>query len=167
MPDTIDTSELERLQRALANLVGPGLAKFKKNATYYVAVELRGRMQRYPQGHHQPVIWPSEKARRHYFAMRREAGLPLAYKRGADPMSQRMQTSWTIRKGATEATVGSKATYAPYVQSSQYQTAQHKASGWITDVQAADDVISDGTMNRIIDATLSQVIRDSLRRWSR
>ena len=70
MPDGVDTGNLNKLQSALNSLTGPLLTKFKGRATYYVALAIKGVIMPYkPQ--HKPVIWPSEKARRYYFAMRR------------------------------------------------------------------------------------------------
>jgi len=161
MPDDT-TGELDKLQRAMSQLTGPLLDKFKDRATYYVALAIKGVIQPYkPQ--HTPVIWPSEKARRYYFAMRREAGLPLEYKRGSDPMSQRLQQSWTVARRQAAATLGNRATYAPYVVSSEYQTAQHAATGFTTDEQAAEKVIDDGTMGRIIEAQLRAIVREAFR----
>jgi len=162
LPDDT-TGELDKLQRAMSQLTGPLLDKFKDKTTYYVAEAIRGVIQAYPLGKNSPVIWPSEKARRYYFAMRREAGLPLEYKRGSDPMSQRLQQSWTVARRQAAATLGNRATYAPYVVSSEYQTAQHAATGFTTDEQAAEKVIDDGTMGRIIEAQLRAIVREAFR----
>ena len=156
----------------MQQLTGPLLVKFKGRATYYVAIAIKGIIQPYPgpvKYTHQRkdgtygVKWPSEKARRYYFAMRREAGLPMKYTRGSDPMSQRMQQSWTIARRPTEATLGNRATYAPYVASEQYQTDQHAATGFTTDRQAAEQVIQSGTMKRIIDAHINAIVREAFR----
>jgi hypothetical protein len=151
------------VQQAISNLMGPQLDKFKSRATYFVAVELKHVMTKYPAGKHSPVIWASEKARRFYFWQRRSKGYPLEYTRRSDPMSQRMHLSWGIRKKPTSATLGSKATYAPYVQSSQYQTAQHEASNWTTDEQAAQKIVADGTLKRIIQANVQRIVEEAFR----
>ena len=163
MPDAIDTSDLDNLQQAMNRLSGESLVKFKGRTTYYVALAIKGVIQPYPGPANSPVKWPSEKARRHYFAMRKEAGLPMKYTRTNDPMSQRLSTSWAIIRGDTEATLGSRATYAPYVASSEYQTEQHKATGFTTDKQAAEQVMSSGVMDRIITAQIQAMVRDAFR----
>ena len=171
MPGEVD-SQLAELQRALANLTGPLLGKFKGRVTYYVAVAIKGRIQPYPgpvkythplKGGGKGIIWPSEKARRYYFAMRREAGLPMKYTRGSDPMSQRLQQSWTIRRGTAEATLGNRATYAPYVASSEYQTEQHAATGFTTDEQAAEQTVESGVMGRIVEAQVRAIVKEAFR----
>jgi len=159
----VEHGELDKLQKAINSLTGPLLQKFKGRATYYVALALKGLMQKYPGPAHSPVIWASEKQRRWYYATRREAGLPLRYTRRADPMSQRLHAQWGISRGETEATLGNRATYAPYAQSSQYQTAQHAATGWTTDEQAADKVMSDGTVKRIVEAHITAIVREAFR----
>ena len=163
MPDTIDTSGIDKLNRALADLTGPALTRFKGRVTYYAALAIKGIIKPYPGPANSPVKWPSEKARRYYFAMRREAELPMKYKRGNDPMSQRMQQSWGILRGTTEATLGSRATYAPYVASSQYQTEQHAATGFTTDEQAAEQMIDNGTLDRIVTAHIQAIVREAFR----
>lgn len=163
MPDGVDSSQLDKLDRALSQLSGPLLQRFKDRATYYVALAIKGVIQPYPGPSNSPVKWPSEKARRYYFAMRREAGLPMKYTRGSDPMSQRMQASWGVSRGTGEATLGSRATYAPYVASDQYQTAQHAATGFTTDKQAVERVIADGTVKRIVEAHINQIVKEAFR----
>jgi len=171
MPENID-SNLEALQRAMQQLTGPLFEKFKGRTTYYVAVALKGIIQPYvgPVKYtHQRkdgtygVKWPSDAARKAYFAQRREAGLPMKYTRGSDPMSQRMQQSWAISRGQDSATLGNRATYAPYVASSEYQTEQHAATGFTTDEQAAERVVESGVMQRIIEAQLKAIIREAFR----
>jgi len=163
MPDIIDDSALTQLRQALNRLMGEELQRFKSELTYNAALAMQGVLEIRPAGHHEPVIWPSEKARRYYFAMRREKGLPLQYTRGSDPMSQRSAKAWAVRKGVGEATLGNRATYAPYVQSQQYQTEQHAATGFITDAQAAEKVINEGTLDRIITAQIQAAVRGAFR----
>ena len=162
MPNEVD-SQLAELQRALANLTGPLLSKFKDRVTYYVAVAIKGEIQPYPGPANSPVKWPSEKARRYYFAQRREAGLPMKYTRGSDPMSQRLQQSWTIRRGTAEAVLGNRATCAPYVASVEYQTEQHAATGFTTDEQAAEQTMESGVMGRIVEAQVRAIVKEAFR----
>jgi len=161
--ESVDTSGLDKLQKAISQLHGPLLTKFKGRATYFVAVALKDKFKTRPYGVHSPVLWASEKQRRWYHAMRRKAGLPLKYARGSDPMSQRSGAAWGIRRGQTEATLGNRATYSPYVVSSEYQTAQHKATGWATDKQLADQAMTDGTVKRIVEAHIAAIVREAFR----
>jgi len=163
MPNPVDSTDLDKLQSALSQLTGPLLERFKGRATYYVALAIKGVIQPYPGPAHQPVIWPSEKARRYYFAMRREAGLPLKYKRSSDPMSQRLQHSWGIVRRPAEAVLGNRATYAPYMASSQYQTEQHAATGFTTDEQAAEKAVESGVVARIVEAQVQAIVREAFR----
>ena len=163
MPNTADTSELDTLQRAMDKLAGPMLIKFKGGTAYSVALAIKGVIQPYKRQHTGAVIWASRKQQKWYHAMRRAAGLPAKYTRGSDPMSQRIQQSWAISRSPTSSVLGNRATYAPYVASEEFQTAQHAATGFTTDKQAADQVMSDGTMKRIIDAHLKAVVREAFR----
>ena len=156
-------NDLTEVQRAIQNLAGPLLEKFKGRVTYYVALAIKGVIQAYPGPANSPVKWPSDKARRAYFAQRREEGLPMKYTRGSDPMSQRLQNAWTVAREPTSATLGNRATYAPYVASEEYQAEQHKATGFMTDAQAVEKVDRDGTMQRIIQATLGSIVKEAFR----
>ena len=162
MTEITGSNDLSKLQQAMNNLSGASLVRFKRNVTYFVAVAIKGVIKPYkPQ--HKPVIWPSDKARRYYFAMRSEKGLPMKYKRGNDPMSQRVSQSWVIHSGTEDATLGNRATYAPYVASEEFQTEQHKATGFITDAQAAEKVVSSGVMKRIIESHIKRMMDDAFR----
>ena len=120
-------------------------------STYAVGQLVQGELQKSTPPAHRPVIWASAKARRYYFAMRRKAGLPMRYTRQSDPMSQRVQRGWTVlHHGSTDAIVRNRGVrYAKYVQSAQYQTAQHRATGWVTDAQAVNNVERRGDVKRV------------------
>jgi hypothetical protein len=118
--------------------------------TMIIGEEVRKAIAREPGLSHRPVIWASERSRRWYFANRREQGLPAKYTRNSDPGSQRLGPSWAVAKrGSMDAIVGTRATYAPLVQSDEKQTAQHKATGWITDKLAIVNVLRSGVIGRI------------------
>jgi hypothetical protein len=95
--------------------------------------------------------------------MRREAGLPMKYTRGSDEMSQRLQASWGITRRTTEAVLGNRAPYAPYVASDEYQTEQHAATGFTTDKEAAEQMIEDGILGRIVEAHIKAIVREAFR----
>lgn len=120
-------------------------------STFAVGQLVQGELQKSTPPAHKPVKWASARSRRYYFAMRRKMGLPMRYTRNSDPMSQRLQRSWTVKhQGTTDAVVGAKATYARYVQSERYQSAQHRATGWVTDTQAVSTVQKSGGVERIV-----------------
>jgi hypothetical protein len=127
--------------------------KVLRASTYAVGQLVQGELQKSTPPAHRPVIWSNAKARRYYFAMRRKAGLPLRYTRQSDPMSQRVQRGWTVlHHNRTDAIVRNRGVrYARFVQAAQYQTAQHRATGWMTDVQAVKNVERSGDIGRITD----------------
>ena len=64
-------------------------------------------------------------------------------------MSQQISNSWTIaHQGPTDAIVGNKATYGPFVQSAEFQSPQHRATGWITDEKGIANVERSGDVER-------------------
>lgn len=126
--------------------------------TLAIGEQLRGIIARYPGRSHSPVIWASERSRRWYFANRREQGLPMGYTRNSDRWSQRLGPAWAVAKrGSMDAIVGTKATYAGLVQSDEKQTAQHKATGWITDKLAIAQVLRSGVIGRLWQDTVAKM----------
>jgi len=142
-----------------------------RKAALVIGEEVRDRIARYPGPAHSPVIWASQKQRRWWFAHRREKGLPFEYTRNSDPESQRLggsvtkDASWTVQPAKDGAVVGTRVTYAPWVQAAHKtpfggpQTAQHKATGWVTDEQVARDVESSDVCQRAVEAALLAALR--------
>ena len=159
MPSTITFRDLDGLAADLRKLAGPALDKALQTAAVKIGEELQGKLQRYPGPSHKPVIWASRKQQMWYYATRREQGLPLKYTRQSDPMSQRLGPSWEVRKwGNSGAIVGTRATYAPWVQSAEKQSAQHAATGWITADEAVDKVDKSGIVGRHVRAEIASML---------
>ena len=161
MPSTITFRDLDGLAADLRKLAGPALDKALQKAAVKVGEELQAKLQRYPSiGKKQsPVKWASEKQRKWYFATSRKAGLPPLYTRLNDPMSQKLGPSWEVVKwGKSGAIVGTRATYSPYVQSAEHQSAQHAASGWITADEAVDKVDKSGIVGRHVRAEIASML---------
>ena len=162
MPD-VDFTSLDQLQQAIANLTGPQVNKVGERAGVKVAEELKNTLSRKPGPSHQPVKWASERQRRWYYAARRKDMLDLKYTRNADPWSQKSSVAWTTQRIAGGAVLGNPATYSPYVYSQEYQTEQHKATGWTTDKEAADRAFRDGTVARHVMAEVESMVREAFR----
>lgn len=153
MEFSLELQGFDELIAALGASIEPAL----QDVTFAVGELVRSEMAVYPGSAHKPVIWASDKSRRYYFAMRRRAGLSPEYTRNSDPMSQRLGPSWTVAHlGQTDALVANKAKYGPFVQAAQYQTAQHRATGWITDEQAIQNVERSGDVERVAERIIAQ-----------
>jgi len=147
-----------------------------RTAAMAIAELVRNQIAQYPQSPRHPIRWASAKQRRFYFAMRKRAGLPVAYTRQFDPMSQRLGPSWTVAPhGEMGAKVATRVSYAPYVQegamplplhlrllpflprgeeSHPRQQPFHRDSGWMTDVQAVQNVSRSGQIKTIIERAI-------------
>ncbi|HAM40523.1 MAG TPA: hypothetical protein DCP69_04110 [Candidatus Omnitrophica bacterium] len=135
---------------ALYKKLGQRMEPHVQAMTLAIGEQVRAAIAKYPGPSHKPVIWASEKSRRWYFANRRAQGLDPQYTRNSDRWSQRIGPSWAVAKrGSMDAVVGTRAAYAARVQSSEKQTAQHKATGWITDKLAIAKVLRSGVIGRI------------------
>ena len=148
---------IQEVADAVAFIAGPGAIQMISRASYKIGLEIEGVLKRRPKSPSYPLKWASDKQRRWWFAMRREAGLPVQYKRNTDPMSQKSGHSWTTKRIVGGAIVGNPATYAPYVQSDEYQTEMHEATGWVTDKQASDEVMRSSIVGQIIQAEMRDI----------
>jgi len=156
-------TDLTQLQQAFAKLSGPQVNKVGERAGVKVAEELKDILARAPGASHRPVLWDSEKQRKAYFAGRHKDGLPLKYARVSDNWSQKSELSWATKRTAGGALLGNPATYGPSVYSHEHQTRQHKATGWTTDKEAADRVMQDGTVQRIVLGEITSMLNEVFR----
>jgi hypothetical protein len=158
----VDIKGLDKLNGDLRQFEA-GLSDELQRITLSVGEALRAKVAVYPGPAHSPVIWASDKQRRFYFAMRNKGGLPMEYTRQSDAMSQRIGPSWAVeRRAPHDATVGTRATYARWVQSAEQQTAQHKATGWITDDEAVKRLETSGQIETIAIRGIEALIRRTL-----
>ena len=160
----ITVDNLDELQKRLARLSNPAFAQqIGQRAGRKIGEQLRYYLVKYPGASHSPVIWASRKQRAWYFANRQEMGLPLEYTRTSDPMSQKLGQSWTVAATSDGAIVGTRATYAPYVQSAAQQSAQHAATGWKTDVDAVGELERSKLIERIVLAEIDSLVKEMMR----
>ena len=133
-------------------------ANFVKNVVVPAAVkigeQIRDRLEKDPGPSNSPVIWASAKSRAWYHIARKADGLPAKYKRGG-PWSQELEQSWVTIATPDGAILGNPADYAPLVQSAEQQSAQHKATGWVTDAQAVAQIEQTDVIGRIIGAEIA------------
>jgi hypothetical protein len=148
---------------AIAFIAGPGVKQMVRRASYKIGLEIENELKKYPKSPSYPLKWASDKQRRWYFWMRRSKGLPVEYTRTSDPMSQKLGQRWTTKQKPWGAVVGNPATYAPYVQSEEYQTEMHEATGWATDRQAADEIMSSPVVDQIIAAEMQDIVDRAFR----
>ena len=59
--------------------------------------------------------------------------------------------------GDLGALVRTRVSYAPWVQSDEFQQPMHAATGWTTDKQATDDVQHSGAVEKVVE--------DLVRKW--
>ncbi len=147
--------EIHGLEKLIAKL-DTGARPVIRQLTRAVAEELQGALARYPGPVAYPIAWASPAQRAAYFARRRKAGLG-PYVRNSDPFSQRLGPSWAVeRRGDMDAAVGTRVSYAPWVQSAEHQQPMHRNTGWITDEQAIAKVEDSGAIERIIADVMKQ-----------
>lgn len=142
----IEIRGLEAVQAKLGRPLAPALVP----AFMAIGEEIRAELAVYPGPSEWPVIWASDEQRKAYFAQRNEFGLDPEYVRNSDLMSERLGPSWATEIRGFGAAVGTTVSYAPYVQNDELQQLQHFATGWVTDVEAAEAVIDSGAIEEHI-----------------
>jgi len=145
---------LDALRAALLALADEDLYK---SAMWAIGEEIRSEVARYPGPPKYPLRWASRKQRFYVLRVLRKNLGP--YVRRYDPMSQNLGQSWAVAEhGRTGVVVGTRATYAPYVQSAEHQQPFHADTGWVTDEQAVRRVMDDGVVGDILRDTLKRAL---------
>lgn len=122
-------------------------------ALMLVGESLRSQLARYPGPARRPIAWLHPRQRRAYLARVRDAGERLPYRRSISRLSERLGKSYVVvPRGQRRVTVESKASYSAFVQSARAQQPFHRATGWVTDVQAIARVQRDTGLTRAIRA---------------
>ena len=124
-------------------------------ATRAIAEALKGYLAKYPGPVKKPIQWASPAQRTWYINARKAAGLG-PYRRNSDPWSQRLGPSWATANRGMDAVVGTRVTYAPWVQSDKQQQPMHKATGWVTDKQAIDKAREERVAERVWDQVMGK-----------
>lgn len=154
----------DKIQRMLANLTGPQLAKAIQAAGRKIGTAIKVKLMKYPGRPSYPLEWASQKQRAWYFASRRADGLPIEYTRMSDPWSNQLKTSWEVRpEGAMDTIIGSRAPESVWTQSVEFQTEMHKATGWTTDEGAVTELDQSGVIIKTVVGEVGKLIERSLR----
>ncbi len=144
---------LEDVLAALARL--PGAFSLAGRA---IGEEIRHWLSRYPPPPRYPLRWASAKQK--FFVTRVLRKNMGPYVRRFDPMSQDLMHSWVVDTSRLpeEVVVGTRVTYAPYVQSAEKQQPFHKDTGWITDKEAIQRARDTGAVNDAIQRALDRAL---------
>ena len=135
----IEIKGIKSAQRALGTIAG---GAYLKGVFRAGAVMMHHDIARYPESTaaNLPKSWSSDGPNSWY---QRGYGPKWVRKDGSvggRKTSQTLGRSWTTSSGKTWAAVGTRASYARYVQGADTQARFHKARGWRTDRQTLDKV---------------------------
>lgn len=85
------------------------------------------------------------KQRTWFLAALREGLIQVPYRRGANPLSERLEQSWTVAEadGGLSAIVGNDTSYGPFVQDRERQHSYHRETRWVTvqDVRESQEAV--------------------------
>jgi len=157
--DGITMTGQEAIDALMRQLQPSNFVKVIVRASVKIGEQIKDRVAPYPGPSNSPVKWASRKSRAFYFAMRRAKGLPDKYARTSDGMSQKLGQSWVVKTTPDGAIVGNPAEYTDLVQSEENQTAQHEATGWITEVKAVEQVEQSGIIAQMLAAEIASAMR--------
>ena len=118
---TITVTGLEEIQRRLGKDLRPGI----RRAALAIGEVVRGKIAVYP-------------------AQRSPANPDRWYQRGWGPRGPAPPMGYG-------AVVGNPTSYGPWVQKEEQQAAIHRSSGWVTDVEVAEDVAKSGQVERVVE----------------
>jgi hypothetical protein len=122
-----------------------------------VGRQIKQRLTREPPPNREPMTFVSAKQRAWFFWALEEGVIEVPYRRSVSPTSQNLSQSWTVRRRGSGAEVGTKVTYARYVQSEEDQAPRHAA--WPTDASAIEDTLKADDVDKIADRILSKALR--------
>lgn len=129
-----------------------GRGAYVKSVLEALALYLKGKVSQYPPRQsltRQQVYgqtWKSVKQRRWFFAALRRGAIDIPYRRGQSAQSENLGQSWTISVSKNQARIGTRVSYAPWVQSRAKQTKFMRAMGWQT-VEDVKDTESETIAN--------------------
>lgn len=154
----------DKIQQMLARLTGPELTKAVTVAGRKIGTAIKVRLMRYPGRPSYPLRWASVKQRKWYFAARRADDLPIEYTRMSDPWSGQLKTSWDVSPfGPMGTVVRSNAPEAVWTQSSEFQTAMHRETGWPTDESVVTELDQSGVIIKTVVGEIGRLIEGALR----
>ncbi len=154
MSISVEVRGVDVVMGALARI--PGVFQLAAPA---IGEEIRLRLMRYPPPPKYPLRWASAKQAFYVKHVLRKGLGP--YVRRFDQMSQDLMHSWVVdtQRLPHEVVVGTRVSYAPYVQSAEKQQPFHADTGWITDRQAVQDVQQAGIVDDIVQRILDRALR--------
>lgn len=139
---------LEEVQKALGQDLRPAM----RHAAMAIGEAIRGKVAVYPTK--RPSTTPGRWYRRGYGPMWRRKDGSIKGRRTSEQLGQR----WSVKQKGTGAVVGNAASYSGWVQSAESQAAVHRASGWMTDEKAVEEVGKSGDVERIVgDAVVNEM----------
>ena len=150
---SIKVEGLDRLQRHLNRNLKPAF----RRASLAIAEVIRDEIAKYPPA--TIANSPSNPRGRWY---QRGYGPRWARRDGSvggRKTSEQLGQSWTTRQKDMGAIVGTKVSYAPFVQAANQQASFHQGRGWVTDRQAVQDVIKQGVVKRIFTKAIMHELR--------
>ena len=150
----LEVKNLDKLEKLLTDMAN---MRYWRMVLQAALLTIKDEVARNPGPVHHPVIWASRAQQVAYIMSRKAAGMPLKYGRegvSGESQSQRLLAGWTTQISADgrSGTVGSRASYGPYVMDEILQTTQHRTTGWRTIQEVGRDAGPD-----IVEALVGEI----------
>lgn len=150
---SIKIEGLDRLQRRFNRNLKPAF----RRASLATAEVIRDKIAKYP-----PATIANSTANPGGRWYQRGYGPRWARKDGSvggRKTSEQLGQSWTSKQKGIGAIVGTKVSYAPFVQAASFQAGFHRGRGWMTDRRAVLEIIKQGAVKRIFTKAILHELR--------
>lgn len=152
---TVRVDGVDRLLRDLDKLQS---RQFRFRLRVVIGELLRNAIARYPPKPQYPLRWASQKQRFWHKRAAELGEIEVPYRRQFSLQSQRTGLGWAVATESDNVFVGTRVTYAPYVQSAAKQQPFHADTGWVTDEKAVNEVAASGDISRVARKLLDSLL---------
>jgi len=142
--------QIEGLDQVLKDFSGARLNRHITAAIRGIGEQVRSEIATYP-----PATEANMPGRGRWYE--RGYGTRWRTKSGAvhgRKTSEQLGQSWAVEARNMRGSVGTRVSYAPFVQEEERQAGFHKRRGWKTDVDVAEKVERSGAIGRIMERAI-------------
>lgn len=156
MHEAIEFNGLDEVLNGLREFAGPGLRRSIRAAALAIGHQVIDLISPYPT---QPnPANPNRWYQRGFGSRWRRKDGSLGGRRSSEQLGQ----SWAVKADSEGAVVGTKVSYAPWVQEAEHQARIHRETGWKTDVLVVQEITDSGVVEDIVLSAVAAAVGGAL-----